>query len=425
MKIGSITKYFENKNSGGLRWAYTLKSGFFRLLIKGTPVKKNKFVFTSFNGHYSDSPKYISEAIHELNPDIEIVWLVCPQYKHLVPDYAKVEIIGGIRATLQIARASVRVDNVYADQVNTLTGDGILHKFKFKILNWLIKKKGLHIYTTWHGTPLKRMGKHLHGNTILDFSCDNITMILDNAYTLNIMEDLCFHKLQMKLLGMPRNDLLYAGDECKKLEWKEVLGLPTDKKVVLFAPTFRSDGDGVSDKNIYRSGLDQLKAMNISKLLLTLKEQFGGEWVFVCRFHYHVEQMVDWKELEQKYPNQIFNGNSHDDMAQYLASTDVLITDASSSMFDYSLTNRPCFLYFPDLKYYKEKERGFYCDIEELPFSVTETFDGLLQNIRSFDEKEYVENVKRMQVAFGYVQEKEAAKKVAAFILDEHEKRQR
>lgn len=399
-----------------------LKNNMILMLQKLLKVNKNKIVFTSFDGHYSDSPKYISEAIYDLNPNIEIVWLVKPQYKHLVPNYVKVELIGSVGAIWQIARAYVRVDNVYANRESFLVSGDNVQRALFKLYSWLRKKKSLYTYTTWHGTPLKRMGRHQIGNTVLDFSCHNTTMILDNEYTLRIMDDLTFNKLRMKLIGIPRNDLLYKSDEKKKVELKKDLGLPTDKKIVLFAPTFRSDGDGISDKNIHRSGINQLNEMDINKLLNSLSEKFGGEWVFVCRFHYHVEQMVDWNELEQKYPNQIFNGNIHDDMALYLASTDVLITDASSSMFDYSLTYNPCFIYFPDLDYYKNSERGFYCDIENLPFPVSESFEGMIKNICNYDRNKYVEEIEKMHQEYGYTHEKDAAKKVAEFILQEHYK---
>ena len=51
---------------------------------KITPTTLNAAVFTSFNGRYSDSPKAISQRLHELAPEIPIIWLVsAPQFGHL------------------------------------------------------------------------------------------------------------------------------------------------------------------------------------------------------------------------------------------------------------------------------------------------------------------------------------------------------
>ena len=52
-----------------------------------TPVKKGRWVFTSFRGHYSDNPKAISEKLHALAPEMEIVWLVEERFLSLLPSY--------------------------------------------------------------------------------------------------------------------------------------------------------------------------------------------------------------------------------------------------------------------------------------------------------------------------------------------------
>ena len=91
------------------------------------------------------------------------------------------------------------------------------------------------------------------------------------------------------------------------------------------------------------SGVFQLKALDIDALLSTLGEKFGGEWCFVFRSHNLVMKAIQNESLG--IHSDIINGNRFPDMAEYLAVSDALLTDYSSSMFDYMLTKRPTFLY--------------------------------------------------------------------------------
>lgn len=102
---------------------------------------------------------------------------------------------------------------------------------------------------------------------------------------------------------------------------KEKVGLPRDKKIIMFAPIFRNDGKDTEGKNVYRSELSQLEEINFNVLFEVLNYKFGNEWCMVYHFHYHVETMVNWKRLNEKY-----NGNSPYDMAEYLSVSDILIT---------------------------------------------------------------------------------------------------
>ncbi len=382
------------------------------------PVHRGRVLFTSFDGHYSDNPKYISQALHALKPDAEIVWLVKQPYRALLPDYVKAVDINNRWATLWYrGTARAIVDNVYGKKADQRTANSRGAKLKFAVNGWLKNKRRQHVFTTWHGTPLKRMGRDQVGCEVRDFSCPRTTMLLGNRYTLDIMQRLTFNKIRMELIGTPRNDVLFGTPEQAEV-LKAKLGLPQNKKILLFAPTFRSDGDGIGDRNIQRSGLSQLEAMDFNALFHTLSERFGGDWALVCRFHYHVEQQVDWEQLQRDYPEQIINGNAHDDMAEYLACADALLTDASSAMFDFALTDKPCFLFFPDLLYYAEHERGFYTPPEQLPFPAAVTFPELLDCIAAFDSAAYTRQIATLLHDYGYVDDKDSSERIARYVLE-------
>ena len=190
---------------------------------------------------------------------------------------------------------------------------------------------------------------------IIDIEADDIEMIHGNSFTYGIMNHLMWGKIPMSLLGCPRNDILFNIDSTLVNTLRYRLNLPYDKKIILYAPSFRSDG---LKSNLQRSGLNQLQEIDITKICSLLNKKFGEEWCFVCRFHYHVEKEVNWVGLKKKYGEHIKNGNIGDDMSEYLACTDILLTDVSSCMFDFALTRKPCFIYFPDLEYYSSRERA-------------------------------------------------------------------
>jgi CDP-glycerol glycerophosphotransferase len=154
------------------------------------------------------------------------------------------------------------------------------------------------------------------------------------------------------------------------------LKIPEDYKVVLYAPTFRK-GDNL---DVYD--------LNYHQVLEKLQRRFDGKWVFLVKLHPHL--------LSKS--NQIVNGHdvldvldvtSYDDIQELLSIANVLITDYSSLMFDYSITGRPCFLYIPDVIDYIHNDRGLYFDVMELPFISGRSMEELLTQVESFHEEAY------------------------------------
>lgn len=376
--------------------------------------KRNRYVFTSFCGHYSDNTKYISEKMHLMYPEIEIVWLVLPEHKKDVPDYVKVVDYDTLRAYWYRGSAVAQVDNNYGFRASFKFSNSFLKKIKRNLFIFFSNKKNQPIFATMHGTALKKIGRAQIGNNVLGFSCSNTYLIVGDRFTEESLRYITFNQCHMDTIGWPRNDILFSESN---YEMKNRLGLPIDKKIVLFAPTFRNDGIDVEGKNLYRSGINQLSELKFDQLFDCLTKKFGGEWVMVCRFHYHVSELVDWEELETKYPNKFINGNKYDDMAQYLVCADILLTDSSSSMFDFAHTRKPCFLYFPDLSNYRDKERGFYYNIETLPFPIAENFETFLKNIEGFDLNEYIKNCEKMFQKLGSMDDGNASYRAVEYIM--------
>lgn len=387
------------------------------LISKIAIIKKNRIIFMSYNGAYNDSPKYIFEEMMN-NQKVECVWLVNNKNVSLLPPNTKYAIIDTLKAHYYIGSAAIIVDNNYGTKCVKLESNKLFSKIAFNIDKKIRFKKKQKTYSTWHGTPLKKMGVDQLNSKIVDFECKNMTMLFGNKYTLKIMKHLCFDRINTKLIGTPRNDILFINDRKKIDNYKKKLELPIDKKIILFAPSFRTDSNKID--NIDRSGLNQINSLDFDKLFKSLNKKFGGEWIFVCRFHYHVSNNIDWNSIEKKYKGMIINGNKYSEMSEYLLCSDILISDTSSCLFDFSVTNRPSFIYFPDYEYYSKIERGLYLDVNELPFPFSTDNEQFIKTIDCFDYDKYYKEINKMKSELEFEEDGNATKKITEYILEEN-----
>ncbi len=380
-----------------------------KLLFKCFPLKKRILMLSYEGTKQADSPMQIYKYIKNMYPEIEIVWLLNKTIDGIIS--VKYD---SLKALFYRATSKVILDNMFCNNNTYVNSKKDIKKEKFR--TWINRKRGQKYVTTWHGTPLKKMYRDQIGSTVSDcFFNKPMYLIMGNTYTADILNHILFDKAEVKLFGSPRNDILVNANENLESQIKKTLKLPQDKKIILYAPTFRSNSD-ISQKHIKDSGIHQINLIDFEKLFNVLTEKFGGNWVFICRFHYLVESIVDWENLERKYPNQLINGNLHDDIADYLLCSDVLITDYSSCMFDYAILNRPVFLFCHDLEHYQNEERGFYIDIRQLPFQLAQDFDELLNNIKNFDYEAYCHKLGLMKQHMGYCEEGNATEKAGEFI---------
>lgn len=385
------------------------------IAFKLAPIKKNRIVFQSYHGHYSDSPRFISEYIRKQTNDYEQIWILSEENLASIPSNIHYVISGSLKSKWIEGSAKVIVDNVYCDKEYSVYSD-IPYSYYLARINCFFKsKRGQLAFTTFHGTPFKTQDRDTVNSTNVDFLCPGTEMILGNQFAIDIYKHITFNKLVMHLLGSPRNDNLFKAES--KIQSRELLNLDQERKYLLYAPTFRNTGRDTAGRNVNRSGLEQLEQIDFKVLFTTLNEKFGGEWSVILRFHQYVSNMINWKELNQKYEGRFINGNLHDEMADYLAAVDILMTDYSSSAFDFSLTGRLCLIYANDLDYFISNERGLYIPLEKLPFPYATDFDGLIKVIQEYEPTRYTNEIKKMQREFGYVDDVESTKRVAEYIL--------
>jgi len=385
----------------GVSWKKVEKLSF--VLLSHFRFKTPTVVFKSFGGQYNDNPKYISEKLHEIRPDIRIVWISSDKSDNSFPDYVRKIPSCGWDYINYTCRAQVIVDNMTGIRGNT--------RAKYSsVYERIVKSPHQFNVSTWHGTPIKRIGldtKENSGQHYFITSCDRL--IAGCKYTEEKLQQ-AFFPLSVQAIGTPRNDILVANlPNEQKQQIKFKLGLPLDKKIVLFAPTFRD--------SIEYSGVAQIHNLNIKRVSDSLRAKFGGEWVFVFRVHHEVLKKINTRHIAEQYPGLVYDGNLHDDMAEYLAVTDALITDYSGSIFDYALTGKPGFLYTPDKDYYINEERGTYISLDELPYPHAVELDDFYRLIENYDEKTAIQRITEFNQRIGNVETGHAAETIARAII--------
>lgn len=213
---------------------------------------------------------------------------------------------------------------------------------------------------TWHGTPLKTLGKNmrfgiesmynvqhnfLHANYIM-FPNEFTKEVIMRDYNL---ENLYTGKVIMN--GYPRNSIFLDSEKAEQV--KEQLG--NDKYTTMaYMPTWR----GKSNHDVSTKGYNR----QVNELLAHLDMNLKEHQKLYVNFHPIVQ-----KDIKLGNYKHIFPFPQGVDKYEFLNSVDVLITDYSSVFFDYSITRKPIILYMYDYNDYMH-DRGMYFDIKELPF---------------------------------------------------------
>jgi len=354
---------FELKEA--LKGKSKFKNYVYRKLLIKLPLKRNYIVFESFKlgKHYADSPRNIYEYIQENKLNYKCIW-VFEDKNRKIPGNAKI-----------VKRFSWSYYYYFATS-------------KYWVSNmrqplFLLKRDETVFLETWHGTPLKKLVfdmKEVHSanpkykqnfyyqSRAWDY------LLSPNAYSSEIFRRAFKFDKTLLEYGYPRNDILYAPDkEERARKIKQALGIPLDKKVILYAPTWRDDQYYKPGKYKFDLCLD----------LDLMKEKLSDEYIVLLRLHYFIADHID----VSKYDGFAFNLSKYDDIADLYLISDILITDYSSVFFDFANLKRPILFYTYDLEKYRDTLKGFYLDIEkEAPGPLLMTSEEVVNAILHIDE---------------------------------------
>ncbi|MEC0304648.1 bifunctional glycosyltransferase/CDP-glycerol:glycerophosphate glycerophosphotransferase [Terribacillus saccharophilus] len=336
----------------------------YRSVFLRMPVKEKTIVFESFLGkNYSCSPKYIYEYMVKNNYDYNYVWIFNEKGRKLPGDPKQVKRFS-LSYYYYLARAKYWVSNS-------------------RLPKHLDKREENVYLQTWHGTPLKKLVfdmNDIHSanpNYKSDFYSQSRRwdyLIAPNQFSHDIFKRSFLFDKEMLDTGYPRNDILHnEKDTDLPNEIKRKIGIPLDKKVILYAPTWR-DGDFI-DRGKYR--------FDLSLDLAKLKESLGDEYVVLLRMHYFIANNIDISGFE----GFAYELSKYEDIAELYLISDMLITDYSSVFFDYASLRRPILFFAYDLELYRDTLRGFYMDIEkELPGPLVRNTDEIIHSIQNAEQ---------------------------------------
>ncbi|HWT27162.1 MAG TPA: CDP-glycerol glycerophosphotransferase family protein, partial [Mobilitalea sp.] len=372
----------------------------YKLLTKVLPLNKHIILFESNLGrNYAGNPKAIYEEM--VNQGLD------KKYRcYYILENMNTEIPG---AAGKVKRNRIRYFLLFA-VAGVWVSDSRMPKY-------LIKRSGCTYIQTWHGTPLKKLALDMDsvfmaGEKGIESYKNNFKLntqtwdflISQNHFSTQIFRRAFAFDKEMLEIGYPRNDVLFKNNNEKDItRLKEELGLPLDKRIILYAPTWR-------DNEFYGKGRYKFNPqLDFSMLMEALKE----DTIMIVKYHYLIADKVDWSP----YEGFIYSFDKSFDISDLYLVSDMMITDYSSVMFDYSLLKRPMLFFCYDLEEYKDTLRGFYFDfLEEAPGPVVLTSEDLLTGIKQYNADEYKEKYKAFSNKYNHADDGNASANVVKLI---------
>lgn len=311
-----------------------------------------KIVYHSFEGRYSDNPRVIYEALIARPGDHEHVWLADPAHAAgFPPDTVTVE-YGSRECIRALESADLVVANTHTDLV------------------WS-KRPGAVYLQTWHGTPLKR----IHFDVLwapegrLDRLSGDVAqwdvLLSPNHASSERLRGAFGYTGEILESGYPRNDVLGGPHaEAIRERLRRELGIGSDTTAVLYTPTWRDDVVFAEGDREFDLDLD----------VSAFTERLGDDHVLLLRLHYMLTGRLELAD----HPA-VRDVSFHPNVSELYLAADVLVTDYSSTMFDFAVTGKPLLFYTYDLEDYENRVRGFYFDLSSVaPGPLLQTTGELL-----------------------------------------------
>ena len=367
MILGGFMKFLGYVKLYVMRYILALFLRTLALFVRADP---KVVLFASFGGKsYSDNPRYLFEYMCDDKrfADYHFVWAFKTPFNM---DGAETVKFNSIKYFYWLCKAKYWI-------------------FNSKMAPYYYKKSSQVYLQTWHGTPLKRLGHDIEDNgstyyrshqsyaqMVKGYDSDREHwdyLVSPNAFSTQAFSS-AFSMPQENILelGYPRVDPLVNGNQAVVAELKKQLGIPAEKKVILYAPTWR-------DNSFEMSGYTFKLQVDFYKW----QSYLGDDYVVLFKPHYLISNNY---QVPADLNDFVFLMNANADInAAYLVS-DILVTDYSSVFFDYAVLERPIYFYMYDFDEYEHELRGFYLNVpQDLPNDIDRTEQGLLEKIKNSD----------------------------------------
>lgn len=394
----------------GARWlhrtARRIRFDFFR---RAVPIDRRVVVFDCFVGRaYTCSPRALYRAMlaDSRFVEYEFVWSFREPLAAALAEHGLK--VSGLSAGIEPLPESSVLERAFGDEALAelrhasivAYGSDEYHRAYARAGTWIVNSvaptylipTAKQVYLqTWHGTPLKRLGCDIpRGAKNAMFSVAGIHrwyraegrrmthLVSPSPFTTEKLSTAFAIPPQLRERvvieeGYPRNDVLSVHTDDQSAAVRVRLGIPPDKRVVLYAPTWRDDSHDA------KSGYTFDVAVDFERL----RADLGDDHVILFRAHYLVASTFDFTRFE----GFVFDVSDVNDINDLYLVSDLLVTDYSSVFFDYAILDRPIVFYMYDLESYADELRGFYLEIDELPGPLARTESELTAAIKGSSEE--------------------------------------
>lgn len=348
---------------------------------------RTSVVYHAFYGRYCDSPRAIYETLRD-RPGMSHVWLAHPDHRAGFPAGVDTVTVDTDEARQALEAADLLVANTHTET------------------EW---DKGPHTtyLQTWHGTPLKR----IHHDVLwappgrlerLDGDVAKWDLLLSpNAPSTPLLRQAFRYDGAVLESGYPRNDALSdPSSDALRRSLRSRLGIDDETVAVLYTPTWRDDEFFTGDSR------DVPMALDFERLVDGLEP---GHCILV-RSH----AMMTGRSVPPALPG-VIDVSYYPDITDLYLAADALVTDYSSAMFDFAVTDKPIVFYAYDLDRYRDSVRGFYFDLfADAPGPVVQTVDDLVGVLRDLPgvERDFAAAYARFRARYDHLEDGFATQRV-------------
>ena len=329
-------------------------SGAIQLLGAFLRIDDNLVLMNGHSYKYNDSPRAIYRKMYELGLDqkYHIVWALNEPDSVDIPGNAEKIKMDTLEYFKTALRAKYWISCV-----------GIERGLHFK------KKKQIYL-NTWHGAAINVSGNGVPGRKDFHWGHIDYFCMCGKLDEVNFGRDMELNPKSFLRCGYPRNDVLSKATPDLQNKIRKKLGLPKGKRCILYAPTWRDSQDG-GDSFQIAPPIDWKKG----------KEQLGNEYIVLLRTHPYTTKLMN-----MEFNDFVLDFTSYPEVNDLLIAADILISDYSSILLDYCITEKPMICFGYDIEEYKRVRGGFYYDLDkEMPNGVMKDEDQIIDHLLILD----------------------------------------
>ncbi|WP_044913071.1 CDP-glycerol glycerophosphotransferase family protein [Butyrivibrio sp. WCE2006] len=345
---------------------YLLLSRLIEEGLRELPIKRNRVFFDCYQGEgYSCNCKYLAKFILDAKLPVELIWNLKKGILNNLPSGITCVERFSPEYYVKLYTSGIIISNDRAEEE-------------------LEKRDQQYLIDTWHGTgPFKKVFASIDYASESSKIWDRKNFNRVDLFVSNSADNTCMfresflYEGEIEEFGVPRNDVLFQKNDNYINEIKERLGIDQEYLVILYAPTFRENSKD-----------NENEILDVARIISVVSDRFKKKVMMLYRFHYWVKyEGISQKIIDNS--SKCCDVTDYADVMELLIISDILITDYSSIMWDFSLQKRPVFLFQPDLDDYLNSERGFYWPVQEWPYPRAKTNKELCKIIQDFDNDKY------------------------------------